>query len=226
MTSDDFVRRQGDGPPEVVLLPGWGTDWRIFGDLELPGSALVARVPRPGGLGELLDGCSRDSVTLAGWSLGGFYAAKRAAEQPGPVKKLVLAGVRRSYPDGAVEDMLDELEEASETCLRDFYRRCFLPAQREDYRWFRSELMDDYLRTLQVERLRNGLRRLRDVELQPSRLPPVPTTLVHGTRDAVAPLDEARAIAHEADAAELRPVAGAGHAVFTHEIFRKVLDDG
>ena len=224
MSSGDFVR-VGDGKSRLVMLPGWGTDHRIFGELDLPAGALLGRVPRPESVEHVLDACGPDGAVLLGWSLGGFWAAEAAARRPTAVGRLVLIGVRRSYPADAVDEMLQELNRDPAACLRDFYRRCFLPAQRADYRRFRSGLMESYLESPDVERLRDGLRYLREVELDEDGLPPVPTTLVHGTWDAVAPVDEARSIATAAPRTTFCPVEEAGHAAFLSTHFRIPMDD-
>ncbi len=225
MSFDDFIRIGGEEEPRLVLLPGWGTDWRIFRPLELPAGTLLARVPRPRGLMNVLQDLGPGETTLAGWSLGGFYAAQAAARHPKPVRRLVLVGMRRSYPAADVDEMLTELEDDPEQCLRSFYRRCFLPAQRDDYRRFRAELMPEYLESPDAARLQDGLEYLREVELTPDGLPRLPTSFVHGVRDTVAPVQEAQEVAAAAPRATLRPAEDAGHAAFLSDEFRTLLDD-
>lgn len=225
MSFDDFTRIAEVDAPRLVLLPGWGTDHRIFRPLDLPEGTLIARVPGPDGLADLLTDECGGEVTLAGWSLGGFHAARVAAQNPEAVERLVLVCVRRSYPEDDADDMIAELDRDPAACLQDFYRRCFLPAQRDDYRWFRSGLMPDYLESPDVGRLRDGLEYLREVELTHETLPPVPTTFVHGSRDAVAPVTEARDLAEDSADATFCAIEAAGHAAFLSDHFQTLLDD-
>ena len=88
----------------MVLLPGWATDGRIF-DGVLPGVTAVTTGPlRPEGfsrrLAAFLDRTARGPVTVVGWSLGGFLAAEFAREYPDRVRRVVLVGIRREYPEG------------------------------------------------------------------------------------------------------------------------------
>ena len=226
MSCDEWTLRNGDGPPQTVLLPGWGTDGRIFDRLDVPGPHLIANCPQPEGLFERLSSLDAPPVRLVGWSLGGFHAVRFANRHPEQVKGIILAGVRQSYPPDEVETMMEELDRSPRDCLRSFYRRCFLPAQKRDYRWFRGELMSEYLKDPPLGRLRRGLEFLRHTELTAADLPDVPVTMVHGTGDLVAPLAEARGLAEGARQARIRVIDGAGHAVFLTDEFGDVLDDG
>jgi len=225
MKYDEFTRIGGQGTTRLVLLPGWGTDYRIFRPLDLPTGTLLGKVPRPRGLMHILEDLGPEETTLAGWSLGGFYAADAASRCPGPVRQLLLVGMRPSYPTADVDEMRAELGKDTQACLRKFYRRCFLPAQRDDYRWFRSGLMRQYLGSPDVAHLQDGLGYLRGVELTPDALPRLPTTFVHGTDDAVAPFQEARELAEEAPQATCCAIEAAGHASFLCDEFQTLADD-
>jgi len=117
----------------MVLLPGWATDGRIFEGV-LPGVAAVTTGPlRPEGfsrrLAAFLDRTARGSVTVVGWSLGGFLAAEFAREHPDRVRRVVLVGIRRRYPAADLSAVRASLLRDREACLSSFYAQCFLPAQ-------------------------------------------------------------------------------------------------
>ncbi|MFA5807633.1 MAG: alpha/beta fold hydrolase, partial [bacterium] len=103
---EEFFVVGGEGVPSVVLLPGWATDGRIFEGV-LPGVTAVTTGPlRPDRfttrLASFLDRAARGQVTVVGWSLGGFVAAEFAREYPDRVRRVVLVGIRREYPEGDV----------------------------------------------------------------------------------------------------------------------------
>ncbi|MHB9026944.1 MAG: alpha/beta fold hydrolase [Armatimonadota bacterium] len=250
----------------LVLLPGWATDARIFAGLEIRYNTIMPQVrerktgtvpffrrfsgkwglsPFFAALATLL----RDRTTpttLVGWSLGGFAAADFARQYPELVSRLILVGVRHRFPLEQIAARRQALREDRARCLADFYRQCFLPAQRADFRRFHAELEPAYLREFSAEALEAGLDYLETVELSAETLPACPITLVHGEQDIIAPVEEARELAGirppipqplsprgargEADLAGLGGritlhVLPAGHAAFLHPEFLTILHD-
>lgn len=155
-----------------TLFPGWATDIGIFG--HLPPVA--------------------EGVWI-GWSLGGFRALACARAHPGRVRHLILVGMRRHYPAAQIDVMRAALHADSRACLTAFYRQCFLPAQKQDFRHFRASLQPKYLAIGDAARLDADLCELGGYMLNPDTPPPCPVTLVHGIHDVVAPLAEACALA-------------------------------
>jgi pimeloyl-ACP methyl ester carboxylesterase len=220
----------GEGDPSVVLLPGWATDGRIFEGV-LPGVAAVTTGPlRPAGfprrLAAFLDRAARRPVTVVGWSLGGFLAAEFAREHPDRVRRVVLVGIRREYPEGDVEAVLRSLSSDQDTCLSGFYAQCFYPSQIPAYRRFRGGLQAAYLREMDVGALREGLSYLGEARLSGGMLPSCPVAIVHGEKDVVAPLAEAEEVAREGGNASFHPLPEAAHAAFLADGFRAVVVDG
>ena len=220
----------GEGDPSVVLLPGWATDGRIF-DGVLPGVTAVTTGPlRPAGfsrrLAAFLDGAARGPVTVVGWSLGGFLAAEFAREYPDRVRRAVLVGIRREYPEGDVEAVLRSLSADPGACLSGFYAQCFYPSQMPAYRRFRGGLQAAYLREMDGVRLREGLSYLVGARLSGGTLPACPVAIVHGGKDVVAPFAEAERLARESGNATFHPLPGAAHAAFLADGFRSVVADG
>lgn len=220
----------GEGDPSVVLLPGWATDGRIF-DGVLPGVTAVTTGPlRPDRfsrrLAAFLDSAARGPVTVVGWSLGGFLAAEFAREYPDRVRRVVLVGIRREYPEGDVEAVLRSLSADPGGCLSGFYTRCFYPSQLPAYRRFRGRLQAAYLREMDGGALREGLSYLASARLSRETLPACPVAIVHGEEDVVAPLAEAERLARETGNATFHPLPGAAHAAFLADGFRAVVADG
>ena len=229
MSPDEFIKA-GSGNPSVVLLPGWATDGRVFDGL-FPGVATVTTgVLRPEGftrrLSSFLDRSARAPVAIVGWSLGGFLAAEFAREYPEKVRSVVLVGIRRGYPEGAVEAVSRSLSADRNACLTSFYAQCFYPSQMTAYRRFRVGLQGSYLRELDGGALRDGLSYLASAGLSAGTLPTCPVTIVHGEKDVVAPLAEAESVARECGNASFHPLPGAAHAAFLAEGFHAVTADG
>ena len=235
----------------MVLLPGWATDGRIFEGV-LPGVAAVTTGPlRPEGfsrrLAAFLDRTARGSVTVVGWSLGGFLAAEFAREHPDRVRRVVLVGIRRRYPAADLSAVRASLLRDREACLSSFYAQCFLPAQTTAmegpvsrqagmprvllprtpaYRRFRGGLQAAYLREMDGGALREGLSYLAGARLSAGTLPACPVAIVHGEMDVVAPLAEAEGVARESGYATFHRLPGAAHAAFLADGFRAVAADG
>lgn len=220
----------GEGDPSMVLLPGWATDGRIFEGV-LPGVSAVTTGPlRPEGfsrrLAAFLDRTARGPVTVVGWSLGGFLAAEFAREYPDRVRRVVLVGIRREYPEGDVGAVLRSFSADPGSCLSGFYAQCFFPSQMPAYRRFRAGLQAAYLREMDGGALREGLSYLASARLSGETLPVCPVTIVHGEKDVIAPLAEAEGVAREGANATFHPLPGAAHAAFLADGFRAVAADG
>jgi pimeloyl-ACP methyl ester carboxylesterase len=220
----------GESDPSMVLLPGWATDGRIF-EGALPGVTAVTTGPlRPEGfaarLAAFLDRSAHRPVTVVGWSLGGFLAAAFAREYPDRVRRVVLVGIRRAYPEGEVAALLRSLATVPGGTLSGFYARCFYPSQMPAYRRFRSGLQEAYLREMDVGALREGLSYLAGANLSAGTLPACPVAIAHGEDDVIAPFAEAEEVARECGNATFHPLPGAAHAAFLTDGFRVVVADG
>lgn len=220
----------GEGEPSVVLLPGWATDGRVF-DGVLPGVTAVTTGPlRPEGFGArlaaFLDRAVRRPVTVVGWSLGGFLAAEFARENPDRVRRVVLVGIRRAYPEADVAEVRRSLSADPAGCLSGFYARCFYPSRIPAYRAFRAGLQAAYLREMDGGALREGLSYLAGATLSGGALPGCPVAIVHGEKDVVAPIAEAEGIAREGRNATFHPLPGAAHAAFLEDGFRALIAGG
>jgi pimeloyl-ACP methyl ester carboxylesterase len=227
---EEFYVLGGRGNPSIVLLPGWATDGRIF-EGALPGVAAVTTGPlRPEGfaarLAAFLDRTARGPVTIVGWSLGGFLAAEFARKYPDRVRRVVLVGIRREYPEADVEPVLRSLSADPAGCLSGFYARCFYPSQIPAYRRFRAGLQAAYLREMDGGALREGLAYLAETRLSGGSLPACPVAVVHGEDDVIAPFAEAEEVARECGNATFHPLPGAAHAAFLADGFRAVASDG
>ena len=178
----------------------------------------------PRRLAAFLERAARGAVTVVGWSLGGFLAAEFAREYPDRVRRVVLVGIRREYPEGDVEAVRRSLSADPGGCLSGFYAQCFYPSQIPAYRRFRGGLQAAYLREMDGGALREGLSYLARARLSGETLPACPVAIVHGEKDVVAPFAEAERLAREGGNATFHPLPGAAHAAFLAEGSRGIAD--
>jgi len=213
----------------VVLLPGWATDSRVFGNLFSDVAAVrVLGALRTEGfadrLAAFLDDVAAGPVTIVGWSLGGFLAAEFAVKHPSRVRRLILTGVRKRYLPSEVEPIRLALLRDRRMCLSDFYTHCFFPSRMKECRLFRSGLQEKYIQKMDEEALLSGLEYLERTDFPAGSLPSCPVKIIHGEKDVVAPVTEARELACAIDAATFCLLPGAPHAAFLDSGF-SVSDD-
>lgn len=198
----------------AIDLPGHGHAAPLAGDYTLP--AIASAVARA---------LPAERSVLVGWSLGGLTALQIALDFPQRVERLVLVGsspqfvANESWPHAMTAATLEEFSARLIADHAGTIRR-FLALQ-----VLGSEHGKETLARLKEElssapppdagALAGGLRILRDSSLV-SRLAElkVPLTAIHGERDILAPLAAAQAMTTLAPCAELRVIAGAGHAPF------------
>jgi pimeloyl-[acyl-carrier protein] methyl ester esterase len=233
-----YVEKAGTGPA-MVLLHGWGmnsgvwesvaagfTDRYRVHRVDLPGFGYSEEVEPP--TLEAWAAAVRRAVPVGavwvGWSLGGLLAleAARAGAQP---RGLVLVGSTPRFVQGdgwhhaVAPEVLDQFASALDVDYRAALVR-FLALQAKG-----SERARDEVRVLKEQvftrgeprrsALAAGLRMLRETDLRDSLgALAMPTLLLHGERDTLAPLAAARWTAQALPSGRLETVPGAGHAPF------------
>ncbi len=218
----------------LVLLHGLGVDHRMWDPVQhdlqeagpvwspdLPGFGVAPPLPlrqrTVAGyaewlLGEL-DRRFAGPVCLAGYSMGGTLALQTALSRPGKVAALALcctsacwgAGIRRwaGLAFARIGGML--AMEVFECSVRwSIARHMDAPGAREIARDMTARAHRQTVQALYVDLVKIDLReRLGELE--------VPTVVVAGTRDWLAPPAHARALARGVPQAEIRWFRGAGH---------------
>lgn len=215
----------------LILVPGWAFDDRIFARLELPFNYHLFGGPSLAGFDEavleLMHGLSVSRISLLGWSKGAFAVAEFGRQNPEVVEQLLLVGVRRKYDKQELDAMRATLEKNKTACLQRFYRQCFAKQEMAQYEWFKRTLLDHYLEALPMEQLADELDWLGRVEIRPADLQKLENVrLIHGSADAIAPVDEAMALAAAVPQSKLIAFEQAGHAPFLRDDFaRRVYGD-
>jgi pimeloyl-ACP methyl ester carboxylesterase len=235
-----WYRRSGEGEP-LLLITGFTISSAIF-DPILPlyedrfecivydhrGSGRSEKPPLPTSMAELagdaarlLDAIGVESAHVYGLSMGGMVAQEMAIRFPERVRGLVI-GCATSGGPRAVLPTVRELGALGVSTVK---------ALREPGRpWLSAALFSEEFRRERPERVRELLRYFAKHRAPAygalahlmasvyhdttSRLHLIesPTLVMHGERDAMAPLANARLIASRIPDAELAIVPGAGHA--------------
>ncbi len=222
-----FKRIPNDEAPPVVCLPGWATDWRIFESLSGSYDILSPDTFLPDRYHNTIVRHLRTDVPspidLCGWSLGAYAAMDIACTIPAAIGRLVLVGVRPAYPDEEIQRVRDAVETNRQRCLKRFYRECFLPAQRKDYKRFRREYLPAYLDEMETDELLGGLDYLWRQSLPPDDLPECDIILIHGEKDSVAPPEPTQRLTEKMPGASFKILPSTGHAAFLNPQFPDVL---
>jgi pimeloyl-[acyl-carrier protein] methyl ester esterase len=227
---------------DLVLLHGWGFDATVWDDLvprlsmrwkvralDLPGHG-HARSSSAEALGfdDAVDALASQVApgsTIVGWSLGGLFAQRLALRHRAKVERLVLVGSspcfvqREDWPDALELRVLRwfgrDLEADPGGTLERFVRLNAMnaPGARDAIRRFIRKLRASALPA--PETLRTGLAWLEGTDLRGSaRELRLPMLLVHGARDAIAPVGAARWLASRAPRAHLAEWPDAAHMPF------------
>ena len=236
------VERVGSGP-DLVLLHGWGLHSGVWEELlpglaqrftvhamDLPGHGHSAQV-RPGTLDQAVDAVAAalpDGAIVCGWSLGGLAAQRLALRHPARVRALALASTtpcfvaRDDWPAAMLPATLAEfaagLGTDRQATLERFVALNALNGSRgrEALRAFARKL--DARGAPSAASLQATLGWLRDTDLRDAA-PAIaaPTVVIHGARDALAPVAAGRWLARALPRAQLCELEDAAHLpFFTH----------
>jgi pimeloyl-ACP methyl ester carboxylesterase len=203
----------------MVLFPGWAMDYRIFDNLDAPYNYIIPVLYDPYTAGDaltvFLDEQQLSSVTLLGWSMGGYSAADWAAQHADRVAQLYLVGMRMHYEAEGIEQIMKHIRRNSKAFLRAFYGDS---VPKPIWNWFNETLFPVYAEQFTDEILCHGLHYLRTHRIDPSKLAPVKkVTIVHGKDDLVARVLYAEEIHHAIPHSTLQVIEDGSHAPFLVE---------
>jgi len=224
----EFEDRKQDG--WLVLIAGWGFDYRIFSTLVLPYNYIFSSYEGAdnfeAGLKKLLAAKGIKKVSVLGWSQGAFSAADFAAKNLEQINELILVGLRRKYEKQKLEEIRQLIARNRAAYMRSFYRQCFCAQERDYYLRFKNTLLKSYLDEMTSEQLIAGLDRLGRLRIGAEGLKSLKDVkIVHGSSDAVASVNEAIDLAGELPCSRLFIFEDTGHLPFLREDFRKRLYD-
>lgn len=233
------VERLGAGP-DLVLLHGWGLHGGVWHSLA---ARLAARfrlhlVDLPGhghsravafeGLDAVVDAvgrCVPIGAAVCGWSLGGLVALRLATRHPDRATALALVSAtpcfaqRDDWPHamarGTLEDFAEGLRAQPEKTIRSFVNLNALggPHARDRMRELAALLVERG--TPSPATLAAGLALLHDADLR-DEVAAIdrPAVVIHGARDALAPVGAGRWLAARLPFARFVEIADAAHLPF------------
>lgn len=205
----------------MLLVPGWATDWRIFEKLDIPFNYLLlekAVFPATGDIIKYIPGVILSAgIGMLGWSMGGFIASDLIVKYPGLFEKVILVSIRRKYDVSEIEHARVCLKKNARAYLYSFYNALFSNDEKENRKWFRNNLFNKYVEEMSCPSLLEGLDYLSTAELRISSLNNPNTIFIHGEDDAIAPIVETQALMSQAPRAQSLIIKGACHLPFLHK---------
>jgi pimeloyl-ACP methyl ester carboxylesterase len=222
-----WIRVERGKTKDMLFLPGWATDRRLFIPLELEYNYIF---PAEGflifsGSKEILrafrENASR-KVSLLGFSLGGFLALDFVVNYPELVDEIFLVGIRKKYTPREISELRRNLSRNKKACLYSFYNMCF--HQKEEWDWFRNELYPDYVQKFSLDILLAGLDYLEGVEISSQSLQDIQNlNFIHAEYDRIAPLQEVLLLKEKLPQAEFWLIKDSGHIPFLNPQFKALL---
>jgi pimeloyl-[acyl-carrier protein] methyl ester esterase len=226
---------------DLVLLHGWGMHGGVWDPvkpslaghfrlhmLDMPGFGFSADVlPSPYTMQRLVEKMAQavpEKILLCGWSLGGQVALQWALQQPEQLEKLVLVSATPKFLNSA--DWSDGIEQQVFNQFADGIQSDYQPAMtrfltlqaqggdgsRETVRELRQHFFQRPPPSPEV--LAAGLALLQNNDLRTEVASiKVPTFIIHGERDRIAPIAAGRWLATQLDAV-LEIQQKASHAPF------------
>ncbi|MEW6220436.1 MAG: alpha/beta fold hydrolase [Thermodesulfobacteriota bacterium] len=175
----------------IVFLPGWGFDVQVASLAGLSGVLGPEGFLDPASLvpdlASGLDAWGPAPVHLVGWSLGGYLALSFAQAQPARVASLTLVGMRASWPAAEIDALAARFQADPADFLAWFRRLALLglPAGWQRFQELPALPLDAEAR----KRLLAGLSCL--AGRIPRPVAGIPTRILHGAKDRIAPPAEA-----------------------------------
>jgi malonyl-CoA O-methyltransferase len=206
-----------DKETPTLFLPGWGFDGRIVRLFKPAPNWIYPGVPLDPesiekDLLHLFVSKKIGKIRLVGWSMGAMLGLEFAARHEDLIESLVLVSLRAQWPEHELQEIRAEYSQTPEAFFKNFYRKCFL-GDKQAYRKFSATLEPLYLEAIKTnsERLLRGLDFLGIFKI-PTPAPNIPTRLVHGKQDIIAPVKEMAIL----PGAGKEVIDTGGHLVFLH----------
>lgn len=222
MSEFKFIDRGYDST--TLLIPGWASDWRIFNTLNLGSNYLVPTAFSPfdfdKGLLDILEQNGLERIDVMGWSMGGFIAYGLLSKYRDIISEAILISVRRRYEKENIENIKTYLKKNTQAFLYKFYKDCFSPNEKEEFTWFKDNLLKEYLGLKGSDALFEGLDYLSNAEVGAMNTGNTKLKLIHGEEDRIVPIKDALGLRDSMPEAEFIAVKGSGHVPFLSSNFK------
>jgi pimeloyl-ACP methyl ester carboxylesterase len=220
----------GDGPRTLVAVGGWTGSWEVWEEpiaqLTAGGWRCVAYDHRGSGespvdpalitvdamvddVAGVLGALGVERCILAGESQGGAIAQYAAARSPQRFDGLVLSAPTRTGRNEGSSAFADACRADYPAAVDQFVSACFPePDSNHVKRWGRNILLR--AEPEQAARIIEMWRDKAVPDVDPSQID-IPTLILHGTADAIVPIEASRQLAGLLPNAELLEFEGSGH---------------
>ncbi|NQY73510.1 MAG: alpha/beta hydrolase [Candidatus Margulisbacteria bacterium] len=223
MTTFKYIHQNESKP--MLLVPGWATDCRIFSQLPLPYNLLLTENINPtaftNDLYTYLSHKGIESVSMIGFSMGGFLGADFISLYPNMVDTFTAIGIRHQYPKETTLPIKAYLKKNKSTFLTKFFENSFQDSK--DFNTFKHRLLPHYLENMSLSYLLDTLDYLETHSFSIKGLSSIEKmTIIHGDADQIAPLNEAQAIHKSVPSSQLITLKNIGHFPFFTSDFRNL----
>lgn len=213
----------------TLLIPGWAADHRIFNSIDINSNYLMPVKFSPldfeKNLFDAMDKNKLDKISLLGWSMGGFIAFDLIKKHRQKFSSVTFVSVREGYEEGEIRETISYLKKNKTAFLYKFYNDCFSENDRNGLSRFKKELMRDYLNTMNMDMLLEGLEYLSKSRITTQPLSGVKVRFVHGQEDRIAPIKEAHVLSDCLPGSEFTAMKATGHIPFLKNDFNRILND-
>ncbi len=210
----------------ILLLPGWATDYRIFGTMDLDFNYLMPQEPLSSvaeiDLSAALADMKLNKISILGWSMGGFMAHDIASKHPGKIDEIIFIGIKKEYDKMNIEKVKGYIAKNKRAYLDRFYENFFSEYEKEGLAWFKQNLMESYVDGMKPDVLLEGLDYLVANPIKGWGTTGIKVKFIHGKLDRITPIGEARETKGCFPQASFIAVDGAGHAPFLRKDFKKI----
>lgn len=208
----------------LVLIPGWATDYRIFDTLELEYNYLIPlklnHSDFSGCLAQILERKKIEKTILFGWSMGGFLALDFCRSFPLKVKELILVGFRKYFDKTALDEIASKIEKSKKAFLYKFYIDVF-GSDENSYKWFKKNLMRQYLENNSEMDLVRGLKYLENSSINLQEFTQInKIKIFHSKNDLINPFIQAIDLSDNIPNAKFYVLEDSNHAAFLSKEFK------
>jgi pimeloyl-ACP methyl ester carboxylesterase len=213
----------------ILLIPGWATDWRIFERLDIPFNYLLPKRVSPSEAKKIINHIPgklrKAGISVLGWSMGGFIAADLILKNPNVFERVILISIRQRYDANGIEHIRGCLRRDARAYLYSFYKGLFSEDETMNKAWFKEVLLRKYINDIDSLYLFEGLDYLSTAELKADLLNKPNVAFIQGEKDGIAPIHEARSAISQAPLAKAVFIKDAKHLPFLRGEFTEVFKE-
>jgi len=174
----------------LVLLPGWGFDYRIFENVGLEYNFVYYKtIDIQKDVREfssfIRSSAKGQKITFLAWSMGAFILNEMLRREKFNVDKIFLVSAPMRFETVRIDHITDGLQTDFQNEMLKFYRKVFM-GDRRLYASFTAQLQDKYLKFSKTRLLRE-MKFLRQTQLTPENFNSYALHFVYAQKDILVP---------------------------------------